>query len=215
MRRRVAATAGVLLGSAAAHAKVRPSLLSEVVSQATRIVVARVTSVTVVTFWSGEAERPCGYRYQARVERTLKGAPSEMVEFFDPSLFPPLQHGERFLAFVESFDVEAVRERMRQEEFESELSRQEALCRIGSSAAAVRQVPRTLLPFHDFGDGDAWLRMTSYHSPFVPSGVPERRPADAPDGWPSDTRSMVRWKEVERLIEQQVTAERSTQPAPR
>jgi hypothetical protein len=179
------------------YARISSEPLEVVIREASLIFSGKILAATPVYFELNGERYACGLRYRARVEKAFKGA-SKIVEFFDPSTNERLDVGERFLAFVFSYDIAEHQAKIGQMTFDSELLRAEYRCEVEWINLTVKEVPRTLLRFSEPFEGTDWLV------------VPDRAPLTSRAGRfrSVNGRNLADWKdeanEIERILKETV-----------
>jgi len=175
---------------AAEATKVAPVPLTKVITEARAIFVGRVVEVSPVEFDFEEERHICGFRYRAQIEQAFKG-PTQPVEFFDPSSDDPLAPGDRFLAFLFSYDVARQIREDAATNIQS-LSQARYRCQLPFIAITVNESPRTLMRFSDRFDDADWLVLPPNAAYFSPDAR-MRRSIEDPGLW-----GFVRWEDLAR-----------------
>jgi hypothetical protein len=185
------ASLGMVCASAMGSAKIAVTPLNIVVAEARAIFVAKVLDADPVEFEFDQNTHVCGFRYRAQIERAFKG-PSHTIEFFDPSSKNPLKTGDRFLAFLFSYDVDKHESEAARSRTESDLRQAEYLCQIKWINLTAKEIPRTLIRFLEPFDSTDWLEIPEL-GPSPPREVRLRV---------VEGRNVARWDDMAQQIEQ-------------
>jgi hypothetical protein len=122
-----------------ALASVATKSIHEMASSATDVAVVEITDRVALEFEFKGERRICGYRVEARVIESLKGAVGN-VEFVDPLEGEPDETSNRYLLFAFVQPNEA-----RQAEREESLTESESRCFVSAGTRVVTTKPRSLL----------------------------------------------------------------------